>query len=131
MRRGAIQRAIYALHPIRFNAVPGRVKLVTKLHFFLSIYWLTTKLLGRPDRGGGALRDRNPPKKPRRSPRASGAENANDGKAPTRHHDGTDQHPRCTSRPNPPGDRTGRTRDVEFSDGIGWLLGQAAIFYII
>ena len=73
---------------------------------------------GHPDRGGGALRDRNPPKKPRRSPRASGAENANDGKAPARHQDGTDQHPRCTSRPKPPGDRTGRTRDVEFSEGI-------------
>ena len=32
--RGAIQRAIYELHPIRFNTVPSRAKLVTKLHFF-------------------------------------------------------------------------------------------------
>ena len=58
---------------------------------------------GHPDRRGGALRNRNPPKKPRRSPRASGAENANDGKAPARHQDGTNQHPRCTSHVrNPP-----------------------------
>ena len=66
------------------------------------------------------MRDRNPKKqrKCRMSPRASGAENAIDGKAPARHQDGTDQHPRCTSRSKPPGDRTGRTRDVEFSEGI-------------
>ena len=71
-----------------------------------------------PDRGGGAVRDRNPPKKPKRSPRAGGAENANDGKAPARPQDGTDQHPRCAPRPKPPRDRTGRTRDVEFIEGI-------------
>ena len=55
---------------------------------------------------------------PQQRPRASGAETANDGKAPERHQDGTDQHPRCTSRPKPPGDRTGRTWDVEDSEGI-------------
>ena len=64
------------------------------------------------------MRDRNPPKKPKRSPRAGGAENANDGKAPARHQDGADQHPRCAPRPKPPEDRTGRTWDVEFSEGI-------------
>ena len=63
-------------------------------------------------------------KKPRRSPRVNGAENANDGKkAPARHQDGADQHPRCTSRPKHPGDRTGRTRDIEFSEGIGKCRG--------
>ena len=71
-----------------------------------------------PDRGGCAVRDRNPPKKPKRSPRAGGAENANDGKAPARHRDGTDQHPRCAPRPKPPRYRTGRTWDVEFIEGI-------------
>ena len=55
-----------------------------------------------PDRRGGTQRDRNPPKKPQRSPRAGGAEDANDGKAPARHQDGTDQHPRCVPRPNRP-----------------------------
>ena len=56
--------------------------------------------------------------KAQRSPRAGGAENANDGKAPARHQDGTDQHPRCAPRPKPSRDRTGRTRDVEFIEGI-------------
>ena len=64
------------------------------------------------------MRDRNPPKKPKKSPRAGGAENANDGKAPACHQDGTDQHPRCAPRPKSSKDRTGRTRDVEFIEGI-------------
>ena len=60
-------------------------------------------------------------KEPKRSPRAGVAENANDGKAPARHQDGTDQHPSCAPRPKPPGDCTGRTRDVGFIEGIGNL----------
>ena len=32
-----MQRAIYELHPIRFNTVPSRVKLVAKLHFFYTV----------------------------------------------------------------------------------------------
>ena len=56
--------------------------------------------------------------KAQRSPRAGAAENANDGKALARHRDGTDQHPRCAPRPKPPRYRTGRTRDVEFIEGI-------------
>ena len=74
-----------------------------------------------PDRGGCSVHDRNPPKKPKRSPRAGGAKNANDGKAPARHQDGTDQHPRCAPRPKPSRHRTGtgRTRDVGFIEGIG------------
>ena len=31
---------------------------------------------------------------------------------------GADQHPRCAPRPKPPKDRTGRTRGVEFIEGI-------------
>ena len=74
-----------------------------------------------PQRGANScgMVVQNPPEKPQTSPRAGGAENANDGKAPARHQDGTDQRPRCVPRPIHPGDRTGRTRGVEFSEGIG------------
>ena len=60
---------------------------------------------------------RKSPQKPKGAPRAGGAENANDGKAPARHRDGADQHPRCAPRPKPSRYRTGRTRDVEFIEG--------------
>ena len=65
------------------------------------------------------MRDQSSPKKPpKRSPQADRAENANDGKAPARHFDGTDQHPRCAPRLKPPGERT------EFSEGIDQCHGS-------
>ena len=75
------------------------------------------------------MRDRNPPKKPKRSPRAGGAENANDGKAPKapeRHQDGTDQHPRCVPRPKPPGDRTGAPDERETLSSMKTLINAVA-----
>ena len=83
----------------------------------------TTKK-AKPKPGKSAQKQGNSRHEPRRSPRASGAENANDGKAPSRHQDGTDQHPRSASRPKPPGHRTGRTRDVVFSESIDKCRGE-------
>ena len=64
------------------------------------------------------MRDRNPPKKPKGAPeqaRPRTRTTARHRHVPPRRNRPA---PCCAPRPKPPRDRTGRTRDVEFIEGI-------------